>query len=190
MTNVLSARTDEIRDRILAAADAEFAAAGYEGASMTAIAKRAGVALRTLYNYAPRKDLLYFHDLSLFDDILKIVASTPLDEEVCDRIRDYLVTHEGRDRAITERDPKAYESLLWSQLEEQMAPILQRRYPDRTPPIIPRTEAAMVALMARSLYWPEFSVAEKKGQGVPAQWLDVTAEMAKDTMRKLGTRSN
>lgn len=151
MTNVLSTRTDEIRERILAAADAEFAAAGYEGASMTSIAKRAGIALRTLYNYAPRKDLLYFRDLGWFDGMLKIAANTPRDVEVCDRIRDYLVTHEGRDRAITERDPKAYEALLWSQLEEQMAPILQRRYPDRTPPIIPRTEAPIDRAGPRSL---------------------------------------
>ncbi|WP_175528499.1 TetR/AcrR family transcriptional regulator [Devosia crocina] len=188
MTNVRSARTGEIRDRIWAAADAEFAENGYEGATMTAIARRAGIALRTLYNYAPRKDLLYFRDLRLFDDLLKIVSETPRAEEVGERIRDYLITHQGRDRAIVERAPKAYESLLWSQLEEQMTTLLRLRYPEAAPSIIPRTEAAMLVLMARSLYWREFSTAERSGPGVSAQWLDLTASIAADTMKKLGAR--
>ena len=55
----------EVRQRILAAAEAEFARAGYRGATMAAIARSAGVATGNLYRYYKGKDELFY---TLFTD--------------------------------------------------------------------------------------------------------------------------
>jgi AcrR family transcriptional regulator len=50
---------DEVRERILTAALQEFAASGYEGATMTAIASRAGLGTASTYRYYPGKRELF-----------------------------------------------------------------------------------------------------------------------------------
>ncbi|HEY8375826.1 MAG TPA: helix-turn-helix domain-containing protein [Nannocystis sp.] len=50
---------DEVRARILAAALEVFAARGYEGATMAAIAERAGLGTASLYRYYPGKAELF-----------------------------------------------------------------------------------------------------------------------------------
>lgn len=52
----------ELRERVLAAAEQEFAASGYAGATMAAIAARAGVSAGNLYRYFENKDAL-FHEI-------------------------------------------------------------------------------------------------------------------------------
>lgn len=52
-------KTETRRDAILAAASAEFAERGYEGASMSAIVTRVGGSKQTLYNYFPSKAALF-----------------------------------------------------------------------------------------------------------------------------------
>lgn len=59
------ARARATRQRILRAAEDRFGALGYEGASMTAIAARAGVGVGTLYHHFPDKHRLL---LELIDD--------------------------------------------------------------------------------------------------------------------------
>jgi AcrR family transcriptional regulator len=49
----------ELRERVLAAAEQEFAASGYAGATMAAIAARAGVSTGNLYRYFENKDALF-----------------------------------------------------------------------------------------------------------------------------------
>jgi AcrR family transcriptional regulator len=50
---------DDVRERILAAALEVFAAQGYVGATMTAIAQRAGLGTASLYRYYPGKGELF-----------------------------------------------------------------------------------------------------------------------------------
>lgn len=52
-------RTEAKRDAIVLAAAAVFLEAGFEGASMTQIASRAGSSKRTLYGYFPSKEELF-----------------------------------------------------------------------------------------------------------------------------------
>lgn len=52
-------KTETRREAILAAAAAEFAERGYEGASMSAIVSRVGGSKQTLYNYFPSKAELF-----------------------------------------------------------------------------------------------------------------------------------
>jgi AcrR family transcriptional regulator len=59
MAQILKA---ELRERVLAAAEQEFAASGYAGATMAAIAARAGVSTGNLYRYFENKDAL-FHEI-------------------------------------------------------------------------------------------------------------------------------
>jgi AcrR family transcriptional regulator len=49
----------ELRERVLAAAEAEFAESGYRGATMAAIAARAGMSTGNLYRYFANKDDLF-----------------------------------------------------------------------------------------------------------------------------------
>jgi TetR/AcrR family transcriptional regulator len=52
-------QADEVRSRILAAAEAVFADRGYAGASTREIAERAGIGKRMLFYYFPTKDAVY-----------------------------------------------------------------------------------------------------------------------------------
>lgn len=52
----------ELRERVLAAAEQEFAASGFAGATMAAIAARAGVSTGNLYRYFENKEAL-FHEI-------------------------------------------------------------------------------------------------------------------------------
>jgi AcrR family transcriptional regulator len=48
-----------LRERVLVAAEHEFAASGYRGATMASIAARAGVSTGNLYRYFPSKEALF-----------------------------------------------------------------------------------------------------------------------------------
>jgi len=54
---------DEVRDRIVAAAEVVFAAGGYRGATMAAIARDAGLSTGNLYRYFANKEALFEHML-------------------------------------------------------------------------------------------------------------------------------
>jgi AcrR family transcriptional regulator len=68
----VQARLDAQRERILAAATAQLADAGYAGCSITAVAARAGVAPGTLYNYLSGKT-------ELLTEVFWTVAAGELD---------------------------------------------------------------------------------------------------------------
>lgn len=57
--------SEAVRERILGAAEEEFAAAGYSGATMAAIAKRAAISTGNIYRYYQDKDDLFY---TLFSD--------------------------------------------------------------------------------------------------------------------------
>jgi TetR/AcrR family transcriptional regulator len=52
-------QADEVRSRIIAAAEAVFAERGYAGATTREIAERAGIGKRMLFYYFPTKDAVY-----------------------------------------------------------------------------------------------------------------------------------
>lgn len=54
----------ELRDRVLGAAEELFAEAGYKGATMAAIAERAGMSTGNLYRYFADKDALFYDVVS------------------------------------------------------------------------------------------------------------------------------
>ncbi len=71
-TATVQSRLDAQRERILAAAAALLADAGYSGCSMTAVAERAGVAPGTLYNYVSGK-------AELIAEVFRTVATGELE---------------------------------------------------------------------------------------------------------------
>lgn len=80
------------RQRIVAAADAEFTERGFRDATMEAIAARAGVSLRTLYNFFPRKTVLYLHDFSFHVGVIEAVRAAPVNVSVMSAIVTHLAT--------------------------------------------------------------------------------------------------
>jgi AcrR family transcriptional regulator len=75
---------DESRARILHAAVAEFAAAGYRGASVGAIARRAGISQSGLLHHFPSKELLLAAviDVRTSDHLEEYLAATAEDPDL------------------------------------------------------------------------------------------------------------
>lgn len=73
------------RDAILQAAKTEFLASGFHGTSIRAIAERAGVSTRTLYNHFADKLTLFEAHLKLTSEALKISlqdTAEPLEQQL------------------------------------------------------------------------------------------------------------
>lgn len=68
-----------VREAILAAAEAEFAEKGFAGAGIKDIARRAGVADGTIYNYFPGKDALLEELAARFLAAFGAAESVPLE---------------------------------------------------------------------------------------------------------------
>lgn len=64
---------DEVRERIVTAAQEVFGELGYREATMRVIARRAGVSAANLYNYFPSKDALFCHLVRPFMERLEAV---------------------------------------------------------------------------------------------------------------------
>ncbi len=68
-----------VRERILEAAEAVFAESGYEGATVTDIAARAGLPKSNLHYYFGTKEALYeavlFNTLSMWDDAFQVLRA-------------------------------------------------------------------------------------------------------------------
>ena len=85
--------TDRKRAAILAAAVAEFRAAGYEATSMDRVAATAGVSKRTVYNHFPSKEALFLQILgemmSRGSDALQLPyrSAAPLREQLLELVR-------------------------------------------------------------------------------------------------------
>lgn len=67
----------------------------------------------------------------LFNDIIGIVRNTPAGKDVVQVVGAYPTAHKGRDLKLSDREAKAFESLLWLQLEEQLTPLLKHRDPSQ-----------------------------------------------------------
>jgi len=76
----MRSRSEVRRDAILAAAAEEFGLRGYEGASISAIAARAGGSKQTLYAYFPSKDELFVEVMMRTIQHCLEIAQSGLDE--------------------------------------------------------------------------------------------------------------
>jgi len=90
--------TDETKQRLLAAASAEFAAYGLHGTTMERIATRAGINKERLYNYFGDKKRLFA--TVLVEELAQVAAAVPIDAlrhedagAYAGRCFDYLVAH-------------------------------------------------------------------------------------------------
>ena len=70
---LMKVTSDEVRSRIVAAAQEVFGELGFREATMRVIARRAGVSAANLYNYFPNKDALFCHLVQPFIDRLESV---------------------------------------------------------------------------------------------------------------------
>jgi AcrR family transcriptional regulator len=189
MPDRLSDESDDIRQRIIDAATAEFAEEGYQAAKMADMARHAGVSLRTLYNYFRRKEILYLHTvgMSFFEGILKAAAAAPTNISVIRAVVAHLMRTEDR-RLFEPIELKAYDGLLYDRLEVEIAEIVQRRTGPMSNKLVARTEAALVVLAVKSLQWPEYAEAASEEPAVREQWLDVLANLSDDAINSLRPR--
>ncbi len=72
-TSVFDNISDEKRQALLDAASAEFTSAGYTGANINVIAKKAGISIRSLYNYFITKEDLF---LTVTADSASLLSGT------------------------------------------------------------------------------------------------------------------
>ncbi|MDH4318336.1 MAG: TetR/AcrR family transcriptional regulator [Desulfobulbaceae bacterium] len=77
-TNTFCNLPAEKRERILAAAVEEFAANGYQKASLNSVVKRSGISKGSLYQYFENKEGLFFHIFECFKDLVKASANAAL----------------------------------------------------------------------------------------------------------------
>jgi len=138
---------------LLAAAADEFAAQGYEAATMTAIAARAGASIGSLYQYFPTKELIAeaLHaanaaDLSAMIDALRGEArgrsAAALAEALLDRLAQFLADHPAFVVLADRRGDSARKTALRARLRGQIAGLLAAA----TPPL-PRARAAVMAVI-------------------------------------------
>jgi AcrR family transcriptional regulator len=143
---------------LLAAAAAEFAASGFESATMTAIAVRAGASIGSLYQYFPTKELiaeaLHAENAAalsaMIDALSEEVASATthgrsaaaLADTLLDRLAAFLVAHPAFVVLAERRGDSKRKTALRARLRGQIARLLAAA----TPPM-PRARAAIMAVI-------------------------------------------
>jgi AcrR family transcriptional regulator len=142
---------------LLAAATAEFAAQGYEAATMTAIAARAGASIGSLYQYFPTKELIAdaLHasnadDLSAMIDGLRRDArgrsAAALAEALLDRLAAFLAAHPAFVVLADRRGDSARKTAVRAKLRGQIVSLLAAAAPP-----VPRARAAIMAVIVLHL---------------------------------------
>jgi AcrR family transcriptional regulator len=142
---------------LLAAAAAEFAAQGYEAATMTAIAARAGASIGSLYQYFPTKELiaeaLHVENaaaLSAMIDALRCEiargargrSAAALVETLLDRLAAFLAAHPAFVVLADRRGDSKHKAEVRARLRGRIASLLGAA----TPPL-PRARAAVMAVV-------------------------------------------
>lgn len=186
MAQVTTNETDTNPQRIMEAATAEFAEKGYEATKMAEIAKRAGLSLRTLYNYARRKEMLYLHvqGMTFFQQILEAAQRAPATTTIAKAVGDHLATSD--DRPVFDKvELQAFDLLLFEQLEIELANIALERLGPGSNGLAARTEAALAVVAVKSLQWPEYTVEAEKGAQVRKKWTQVMAVLCDSAVKTL-----
>jgi AcrR family transcriptional regulator len=145
---------DQTREKLLAAATAEFAAHGAAGARIDRIAERAGVNKRMIYAYFGNKERLF--DTVLEHSLVQLVEAVPLAAEdlpgYAGRLFDYLVDHPERHRLALWRTLEGSlptEAEVRSTAEKVAALSAARGHDDALDPA-----ALLVFIMALVRAWP------------------------------------
>jgi AcrR family transcriptional regulator len=145
---------DQTREKLLAAATAEFAAHGAAGGRIDRIAERAGVNKRMIYAYFGNKERLF--DTVLERSLVQLVEAVPLAAEdlpgYAGRLFDYLVDHPERHRLALWRTLESSpptEAEVRSTAEKVAALSAARAHDDALDPA-----ALLVFIMALVRAWP------------------------------------
>jgi AcrR family transcriptional regulator len=153
---------------LLEAAAAEFAANGYEAATMTAIAARAGASIGSLYQYFPTKELiaeaLHAENAAalsaMIDGLRAEVAGGPVAGErrrgrsaaalvdtLLDGLAAFLVAHPAFVVLADRRGDSKRKTALRARLRGQIASLLGAA----TPPVLPARAAVMAVIVLHVL---------------------------------------
>jgi AcrR family transcriptional regulator len=154
MLRHVARNADQTREKLLAAATAEFAAHGAAGARIDRIAERAGVNKRMIYAYFGNKERLF--DTVLEHSLVQLVEAVPLAAEdlpgYAGRLFDYLVDHPERHRLALWRTLESSpptEAEVRSTAEKVAALSAARAHDDALDPA-----ALLVFIMALVRAWP------------------------------------
>ena len=139
----------EIRRRIVEAADIEFAANGYAATKMEAVAERARVSVRTLYNHFPRKEMLYLHDVGFYIAILEAAHAAGPNVSILEAVIDHLKGNADKKALADDIGVRAFDMLLWDRLEQELAILIKARSPKRDD-LSARSEAALITVVVKS----------------------------------------
>jgi TetR/AcrR family transcriptional regulator, regulator of autoinduction and epiphytic fitness len=145
--------SQEKQQAVLEAAIAEFAASGYDAASMDTIAAKAGVSKRTLYNRFDSKDGLFA--ALVMELAQRIVVSSTIEYDAAVPLRDQLMDYAYESEALM-AEPENVQ-LLRAVLGEHI------RRPERVEPLLHHywvTEYGFIA-------WMKAAVADRRLQGDP-----------------------
>lgn len=109
---------EEVRNRILEAAEAEFDESGYAGASMRKIVERSNTSLGNLYRYYKNKEELFLSIVNpVLDECIEqtgLMFDVELDkiEETVDRMVDFVAEHRRIFRIIENGPPEHYTAFI------------------------------------------------------------------------------
>lgn len=165
------------RQRITEAADQEFKANGFKATTMQAIAERAGVSLRTLYNFYPRKSELFLHDFAFHLGILRAASQASSELSAVAAVAAHLAPGGSKTDSMADITVHAFDMLLWERLEEGLADIIRHRTDRRRDALEARTEAALAVLLIKSMTWPAYDEAVMKSGLDRRRWLSDLARV-------------
>ena len=146
---------------IVAAAAALFAERGFDGTSMNAIAKAAGLTIGSIYQYFPSREAIvdavaqYYIDAFRADEL--VAQEQPLEPSLHDLVHRAVLalfdfhTRYGGVKAFLDADPRRAESIRTIHEEvATVAPLIGRYYPDRSYEELARVVFATSAIIRGS----------------------------------------
>lgn len=138
------------QQRVVAAATREFAANGYQRASLNTIVREAGIAKGSVYQYFANKEALFLHVFEQFSLAVKRGVKTQAGEEAgrgfFDQVRDVLLAGV----AFVDANPQAFELYLKILFEQE----------------VPHREklVSQLRLFSAEYFTPLLDVAKKRGE--------------------------
>jgi AcrR family transcriptional regulator len=138
-------KKEQIRGLIAETAWRLFSDRGFDQVTVAEVARRADVAVATVFNYFPTKEDLFFHRLEAFGaDLVDAVAARPAGEPVLAAFRRHVLDTGGLLAQVEAGDPRALERLRTVNRVIAASPALRAR--ERR--AVDRTADALAALLA------------------------------------------